>query len=115
MKLFATIARQPNNRHQNRHSASRRSWNAIRSLCAGIVLLASAACLPVHADTPPYEIYLYNAQGAPVDVTSSYYSQNGYVYTNSGTLIGTASYQKGHIYDLSGNDIGLIVANNDNE
>jgi hypothetical protein len=76
-------------------------------------LLACGLARPVQADgNPPYEIYLYNAQGVPVDVTSTCYCANGYVYADAtGGLIGVASYQKGHIYDLAGDDIGLLVAN----
>jgi hypothetical protein len=94
---------------------SNRIAHCIKGFIVGVVLVAYAATAsPVYANgASPYEIYLYNAQGIPVDVTASYYTANGYVYSDAtGDIIGIADYQKGHVYDMSGDDIGLLISNN---
>jgi hypothetical protein len=113
MKAFPVFYSQPGKSRRLNSGRSFRTMGAFLAALMWAMFLVGGLSIPVYgADTPPYELYLYNAQGVPIDVTASYYCQNSYVYSDAtGDVVGIALYQKGHIYDLSGNDIGLIVTN----
>ena len=71
-------------------------------LCFGIVL--GSAGIDANAATT---IYLYDANGSPIDVTASYTYQQNYVYDSLANVVGTVD-SNGYIYDQSMQVIGYL-------
>jgi hypothetical protein len=83
---------------------------AVRTMLVFVGLLGCSLCVPASADLPDGDsIWLYNAQGVLVNVTSTTSYSDGDVYNSNGTLIGTVNLEYDpHIYGLSGGVIGII-------
>jgi hypothetical protein len=94
----------------HRPSRLRRLALCMLTLGAFLPLLAASPRVLADAASPTTHIYLYDSSGTPVDVTPSYYYQEGHIYDLSGHLIGVVpNYQEGHIYNLYSTDIGYIT------
>jgi hypothetical protein len=81
---------------------SRARW--IASVCVGIALCSLTLC--ASADT---DIYLYDGNGTPVNVTQSYSYQEHYVYDLLGSPIGSVDAH-GRIFNASSQQIGYILS-----
>ena len=85
----------------------------LMAACGLIVMLSMAgAGSAVRADSPflvaSVSIYLYDASGAPTDVTATYTYHDNHLFDPDGYLVGSGS-SNGQILDASLQVIGYIV------
>lgn len=83
-----------------------------RPLRPGLALLGAAfvlALIPLKASARTLHIYMYSAQGAPVEMSQSYVYQEPYVYDLAGNPVGSVNAQN-VICNAAGQQIGFVIA-----